>query len=603
MDLLIGARQSDLSRLQAHEVGDRLLEKTPDLSIRYQFRKSLGDIHQEDPLWQMPEKGVFTKDFRQSLINGELDLVVHSWKDLPIEEDLGVELNQQSFHGNIRKNRTKDFGKDRIKNSATELIATLKRADCRDLLLFKKKCFKKVCHQKKLWLLCSSPRRAYNLVDFFKNHFPAPLDSICFRDVRGNILTRVQKLMEQEKADGLIVAKAALDRLLLAKDEEFLENKKKLLFCLNQCFWQVIPISENPAAAAQGALAIEAASGRKDLKSLFSSIHCESTWSAVCRERRILKAYGGGCHQKIGITCFHRPYGEMSFLRGETQSGKVLRKMEFFPSWNFLGKTLVPGEKTPVKPIEETGSVPGESKMDVGIKLSSGFYSKNEADESNKKLQQGKKNQSGSFEVSSVLDSINVVEGSWFQQRKIQYERASANAHFVARARALPESETFDPGCDIVWVSGLKTWKALARRGIWVHGSSESLGEKEDRRIDLLVKHTKEMKSLCWLKWTHDSAPSSHEMENLVTYQLVPDETTSNQDLRELCSHKALYWRSGSQFQWAVKQRPELLEREHFCGPGNTFSILCEVLKRQGIQREPKIIPMAWVLEKLEKEK
>ena len=355
-DLVIGARQSDLARLQAYEVGDSLLRKNPGLSVKYHFRQSLGDKNQDNPLWEMPEKGVFTGDFRQSLMKGECDLVVHSWKDLPLDCDpvsqrqslneSPVRPDSVSFDVSQQKSecRVDTFGSRNSSDvkgpRSTELIATLKRADSRDLLLFKKSHWDKVVGGKKICLFSSSPRRSYNLTDFFKTYFPSPLNEVCFESVRGNILTRVSRLMESGKTDGLIVAKAAIDRLLSAKREEFLENKKKLLFFLKQCLWQVLPLSQNPTAPGQGALAVEALCGRKDLKSLLSSIHCSQTWEEVCRERAVLGGYGGGCHQKIGVTCLHRSYGDMIFLRGETEKGEVLRK--FYWGSRFTKKKSFP---------------------------------------------------------------------------------------------------------------------------------------------------------------------------------------------------------------------------------------------------------------------
>lgn len=507
--LVIGARQSDLARLQAYEVGESLLRENPGLSLKYHFRQSLGDRNQENPLWEIPEKGVFTGDFRESLIKGECDLVVHSWKDIPLECD----------PSSPSQGENREFPQ-------TELIATLKRADTRDLLLFKKSHFEKVSQKKELCLFSSSPRRIYNLTDFFKTNFPCPLDRICFENVRGNILTRVLKLMKSERVDGLIVAKAAIDRLLLASKEEFLENKKKLLSFLEKCLWQVLPLSQNPTAPGQGALAVEALFGRKDLRSLLSSVHCCKTWKDVCRERVLLKDYGGGCHQKIGITCLHRNYGDMIFLRGETERGEVLRK----------------------------------------------FYWKDHI----------------------AKKDVHVVKEQWFRSERRDYIRPSgAYAHFVARSKALPESETFDPCEDIVWVSGQKTWEDMARRGVWVHGSSESLGEREDRRVDFL------MGTLSWLKWTHSEAPRSSEMKTVATYELVPKDFIEG--ISDLKNYRKIYWRSGSQFQLAVKKQPEILmECEHFCGPGNTFNVISEVLRERNIKKQPKIIPMQWVLERKE---
>src|SRR5438132_8985366 len=106
MRLVLAARRSELARIQAIEVGDALRKANPQVTIEYSFHESLGDRNQNDPLWQMPEKGIFTQDFRVGLLSGEFDLVIHSWKDLAIEEQ-----------------------------DETEIVATLPRADARDLLL------------------------------------------------------------------------------------------------------------------------------------------------------------------------------------------------------------------------------------------------------------------------------------------------------------------------------------------------------------------------------------------------------------------------------------------------------------------------------------
>ncbi|MCJ8277414.1 MAG: hydroxymethylbilane synthase, partial [Bdellovibrionales bacterium] len=208
--------------MQAYQVGEALKKQFPDQEISYHFRQSLGDINQDDPLWKMPEKGVFTEDFRQGLIDGHWDMVIHSWKDLPVEQEEG-----------------------------TEIVATLPRADVRDLFLFKKSSKEKVLKSKKLKVFSSSPRRIYNLTPFFKKFFPYGLDEVEFESVRGNILTRTRKMIENEDVDGLIVAKAAIDRLLSVEGQEFEEGKKHLQSYIDQCDWQVLPLSLNPTAAAQ----------------------------------------------------------------------------------------------------------------------------------------------------------------------------------------------------------------------------------------------------------------------------------------------------------------------------------------------------------------
>src|SRR6266481_6044996 len=198
MRVTIASRRSDLARIQAYQVGEALQIAHPQIEINYSFHESLGDRNQSDPLWQMPEKGVFTQDFREGLLRGDFDLVVHSWKDLAIEE-----------------------------GTKTEIAATLPRADARDLLLVREDRWQKIERTGVITILTSSPRRAYNLESFLREALPARLRELSFTNVRGNVPTRVRKLLELD-VDGLIVAKAALDRLLEAKQSEFYATRFRL---------------------------------------------------------------------------------------------------------------------------------------------------------------------------------------------------------------------------------------------------------------------------------------------------------------------------------------------------------------------------------------
>jgi hydroxymethylbilane synthase len=137
MRVTIASRRSDLARIQAYQVGEALTSAHPQIEINYSFHESLGDRNQNDPLWQMPEKGVFTQDFREGLLSGDFDLVVHSWKDLAIEED-----------------------------PETEIAATLPRADARDVLLVREEGWPEVERSGVMTILTSSPRRSYNLDTF-----------------------------------------------------------------------------------------------------------------------------------------------------------------------------------------------------------------------------------------------------------------------------------------------------------------------------------------------------------------------------------------------------------------------------------------------------
>ena len=91
-------------------MGNKIIEKFPNIEIEYIHKETQGDIDLNTPLSEMPEIGVFTNDIRNELLNLNADLAVHSWKDLPVEMEPG-----------------------------TEISATLDRADLRDILLLKKK--------------------------------------------------------------------------------------------------------------------------------------------------------------------------------------------------------------------------------------------------------------------------------------------------------------------------------------------------------------------------------------------------------------------------------------------------------------------------------
>jgi hydroxymethylbilane synthase len=473
MRLRISARKSDLARLQAYMVGEALQKAHLGLEIEYKFKESLGDKNLTDPLWKIPEKGVFTQDFHAELLNNETDLVVHSWKDLPTEP-----------------------------KTDTEIVATLPRADQRDLLLVKKSSLSQVRESGILNIFSSSPRREYNLKGFLKTHWPFELKDVKFENVRGNIPTRLRKLLETPETHGLIVAKAALDRLLWAPHAEFSEMREKMRQDLQTLNWMVMPLSINPNAAAQGALAVEIAAHRPELKPFLAAINDPETFLAAQKERDTLASFGGGCHQKIGVAVLRRPYGEVFFLQGLTDQGQKLDARQLTNS-----------------------------------------------------SQKAAKGSLGEVSVSQTRNPLEVAP-------------PQTEALFVARADAWLESwpARFGEG-HYVWAAGLKTWQNLARKGIWVHGCTDSLGEQEVPSLDILAG-----KSLKWTKLTHTEGFGHGEEDVLATYSLKQEVTIP--DLNK----ESFFWGSGSQFIAALKKYPSLKEKNHGCGPGNTYAMIREAL-------------------------
>lgn len=415
--ITIASRKSDLARLQSYSVGDALKAKYPELEIHYHFRESLGDKNLNDPLWKMPEKGVFTADLSEGLALGQFDLVVHSWKDLPTQE-----------------------------NPETAVLATLARADARDLLISPKgrREARELSGRRSLQILSSSPRREYNLQPFLAKHWPhkstEPIEKVNFIPVRGNILTRVQKLFAGEE-DALIVAKAALDRLLTETRAEFQEAKKILAELVNQSQWMVLPLSLNPTAAAQGALAIEIHRKRADLKDLLSKIHDEDSFEMVEQERSILRQFGGGCHQKLGISLQPHRHGRVLNIRGEEANRKSL-----------LGTSaLATTSKNP--------------------------------------------------EIDSSIRAFSSGSLQWSRREPLNISFPASQGIYVSHPEALPaawSSNSFEK--KFVWTAGTSTWAKLAKDNIWVHGTDDSLGESLPQ-----IEHLAST-SVSWTKLSHENA-------------------------------------------------------------------------------------------------
>jgi len=402
-------------------------------------------------------------------------------------------------------------------------------------------------------ILTSSPRRAYNLDSFLRDALPAKLSELNFVNVRGNVPTRVRKLFQSD-VDGLIVAKAALDRLLEAKPDEFAATQAELREALSQCRWMVMPFRENPSAPAQGALAVEILRARQDMRDLLVPINCCATFGAVTREREILRSYGGGCHQKIGATVLHRSFGEITFLRGVTDDGKVLD-----------GSSLRASTPRPSK-------ISKEEMWPLSSSDSEWF----------------------TRETIPVGDSLSLWERARVRALAPQAHNPSPQpspkgrgsqkpfALWIAKADALPVDWQIEPQ-QIVWASGVQTWKRLARRGVWVNGSAESLGEQESPEIETLAGS-----DLNWLKLTHESGYTDGETPALATYRLVPRNETV--DLR---GKKYFFWKSGSTFEHALQLNPWIRELTHFCGPGNTQRIL----ERNGVEAHVFLDHAQWLEE------
>ncbi len=475
--LVVAARASDLARSQATVVGEALRKLDSAIDIKYIFKTSKGDQNPDEPLWQSQSKGVFTEDFYEDLLNGTADIVVHSWKDLPVEPREG-----------------------------TVVGATLPREDARDVLLVPKA---KVQERPRLFrVLTSSPRRRMAAERFLLKCLPWSIEKLEFAPVRGNVATRIRKLLQGD-GDGLFVAKAAIDRMLRPPNAEFEPAAKELRSMLNDCAFQVWPLSHSPSAAAQGALGIEVATRNERAMHYLKALNHSETYRNVEREREILKSFGGGCHQKLGMTCLVRDFGELTFLMGETEDGQSLHRIE--------AKTHGPWQRA---------SRPHQ------------IFPRIE-------------------ERETLFDREVLPEAVTRSALKRQ-----SRHWWVARGTAVP-SYLHPSDVDLLWTAGVKTWLDLARRGFWVNGTADSLGEREEPAVDLLVG-----RPIDWVKLTHEQSKAS-DRPMVATYRLISKADPGI----DFASKTHFFWMSGSQFDRALQLDSSLRNRGfHASGPGLTAS-------------------------------
>ena len=257
----------------------------PGIEVECLTRASAGDRDLTSPLWQMGDRGAFTADLSQALLRGEADVVVHSFKDMPIELPAG-----------------------------TRIAGALPRADPRDVLLVRRRVVAE--KPEALIVLSSSPRRAWLLQETLPSLLPWLVRSVATEPVRGNIETRLRKLVEGD-AHGLVVAKAALDRLLTF-GPPFDREAGVVRGYLDQCYPMVLPMREFPWAPAQGAIALEIAEPREDLQAWLSPIVCRSTTSygggRTPRARRVRRRLSPGAWRRDARYAV-RPGGERSCAR------------------------------------------------------------------------------------------------------------------------------------------------------------------------------------------------------------------------------------------------------------------------------------------------
>ncbi len=242
--LTIGTRGSALALWQAHTVKKMLADIYPDLIIKTKIIKTKGDKILDSALSKIGDKGLFTREIEQQLLEGQIDLAVHSLKDLPTEMPAGLEIaaypqRELPADAFISKN---NIPLKRLPENAIVLSGSLRRQS---------------------QLLHIRP-------------------DLQIQDVRGNVQTRLSKL-EQSDAAGIVLAYAGLKRL-----------------GLDNIITEIFLPTEFLPAAGQGALAIQIRSNDETIYQMIKPLNNEPAEVTTKAERSLLAYLQGGCQVPIG---------------------------------------------------------------------------------------------------------------------------------------------------------------------------------------------------------------------------------------------------------------------------------------------------------------
>ncbi|EGC33179.1 porphobilinogen deaminase [Dictyostelium purpureum] len=248
----IGSRKSQLAMLQTEWVRDRLQELNPNIKVEIKTMDTTGDKVLDVSLSKIGDKGLFTKELEDMMLNGSVDLAVHSLKDIPTRLPDGLKLGaitkrystSDAFIANVKKHG-KDCKLSDLPNGA--LIGS------------------------------SSLRRVAQL----KKSYP----HLQFKDIRGNLNTRFNKLdAVDSEYDGMILAVAGLERMNLTDRIS-----------------QVIPDEISLYAVGQGALGIECKENDPFIEKILEPLNHSESMMRCKAERSMLRELEGGCHVPIGV--------------------------------------------------------------------------------------------------------------------------------------------------------------------------------------------------------------------------------------------------------------------------------------------------------------
>ena len=262
----IGSRKSPLAMRQTELVAEKLKKAFPDEEFEIIGISTKGDRQLDKSLQSFGGKGVFIKELEAAILSGEIQMAVHSAKDMPTELPDGLSIG-----------------------------AVIERGPHEDVL---------VCcgdtkidfsdRMAKIIIGTGSIRREYQLKELFPNAQTKP--------IRGNIHTRLEKMRKGEY-DAIVLARAALERLGITG-------------------FKIIPL-DFVCAAGQGIIAVEIKAGA--MEKYMQAINDEETYRSLIAEREFLSLSGGGCHVPVGAFA-QAENNEIIMETFQVKNGKIIRR-------------------------------------------------------------------------------------------------------------------------------------------------------------------------------------------------------------------------------------------------------------------------------------
>lgn len=272
MEIIVGTRGSKLALTQTNWVINQLKAHQSDITFTVKIIKTKGDLIQNVALDKIGDKGVFVKEIEQQLLDGQIDIAIHSMKDMPSEVTEGLEF-----------------------------VKTPVREDRRDVLVLREPISDLSELREGAVIATGSKRRMYQLL--------AVRPDLKIVPIRGNIDTRIRKI-EEENLDGVVLAAAGIKRVGLESQIGY-----------------YLPEDTMIPAPAQGALAIQIRKNDERVKPVVTAIESPSDEIEVQAERAFLGGVNGSCNIPIGA--YAKAEGNTLFVKcllGNEEGTKLVRK-------------------------------------------------------------------------------------------------------------------------------------------------------------------------------------------------------------------------------------------------------------------------------------